>query len=627
MPLPAASAAYEASLAIADRHALGAHYTREPDIMRIVGPTIADPWSQRIDAAQTREQLKSLHIDLQNYHVLDPACGSGNFLYVAFQVLISLESDLLARIKTWASDGPRAASTDLGPAPSLRISQLHGIDLDPRAAELARTTLRQLRAAHDDSDADITVADALFAPWPPVSAIVGNPPFLDPRRLAAARPDLDLAALRRAFKNAIPGRADLCVYFFRKAHDHLRIGQRAGLVGTNTIRQNYSREGGLDHILANGGTITDAVTDQVWPGDAAVCVSIVNWIKGPHTGPCTLSTQRGDKLNSPWLHQSVRRISSSLSSATDVSQARTLLCNTRPFCFEGIQPGHRGFRLTAAEYQSLLRQDPGISEVVHPYLNGDDLLSGRHETSPEYLIDLTDHTHTNYPVLLSHLERTVLPDWRHNAAKERQRTGRDTGEHQNRLRTWWQLKRPRTELQRALRGLPRYIACSRVTRRPIFASLSTTIKPDSSLTIFTAADDYTFGILQSSIHWSWFQARCSTLKGDPRYTSNTVFDTFPWPQAPSLADIQTIAAASLALRNLRTLLQKTHACDLRTLHKHHAAALHPAQDALDAAVRSAYGISKGDDILAALLALNLETSRRESDHLPVLAPGLPPSVP
>jgi hypothetical protein len=81
--------------------------------------------------------------------------------------------------------------------------------------------------------------------------------------------------LRTAYP-AIPGRADFCVYWFRRAHDHLKPGQRAGLVGTNTIRQNYSREGGLDHVVQNGGTILEAVSSQPWSGEAAVHVSIVN---------------------------------------------------------------------------------------------------------------------------------------------------------------------------------------------------------------------------------------------------------------------------------------------------------------------------------------------------------------
>jgi hypothetical protein len=250
---------------------------------------------------------------------------------------------------------------------------------------------------------------------------------------------------------------------------------------------------------------------------------------------------------------------------------------------------------------------------------------------PEYLIDFADRTLAEaqrYPALLAHLERTVLPDWRANAEQEFRRTNRPTGEHQNRLQTWWQLKRPRPQLQLQLSKIPRYIACSRVTKRPIFAFLDSLIKPDSSLTVFAAADDYTFGVLQSSVHWAWFQARCSTLKRDHRYTSNTVFDSFPWPQSPSLKIIKTIADAAVALRATRDHLMRTNAWTLRTLHKLLETTpdlpLHAAQQALDAAVRAAYGIAEHDDILAALLAQNHELARREANDRPLTAPGLPP---
>ncbi len=619
-PVPPAldlAARFEQSLDPGERHALGAHFTSEPDILKIVGPTIERPWRTRIDAAHTPSELTTLHADLIKFHVLDPACGCGNFLLVAYRALLRLESQILARL-------------DVTLTPKISLTQLHGIDINPDATRLAKKLLHLARPADSDdtSDPDIIVADALFSAWPEVSAIVGNPPFLDARKLTRERPDLDLRALRRTFPG-VPGRADLCAYFFYKTHDHLREGQRAGLVGTNTIRQNYSREGSLDHILASGGTITDAVATQVWPSDAVVHVSIVNWIKGPHTGPCELATQLGDASSSPWHTRTVRRISSALTATTDVAAARPLASSRRPFCFEGIQPGHRGFRLTAAEYHHLRAQDPRIDEVVAPYMNGDDLLSNNFNSAPEHIIDLADRSLEEvtkiHPLLRAHLERTVLPDWTRNADDERRTTGKPTGEHQNRLTRWWQLKRPRPELQKTLRGLPRYVACSRVTKRPIFVFIDSIIKPDSSLTVFAAADDYSFGILQSSVHWAWFQARCSTLKGDARYTSNTVFDTFPWPQSPTPAHIQAVAHAGLALRKARDDLQQRHGWSPRDLYRAlettGADSLRRAQDALDVAVRTAYGMPSSDP-LEFLLDLNHELADRETTR-PIQGPGLP----
>ena len=124
----------------------------------------------------------------------------------------------------------------------------------------------------DNLDENIVCADALFTPWPEADAIIGNPPFLEEQNAAGIRAGLCPETFEVRIPD-VPGRADFCVYWFRKAHDHLKPGWRAGLVGTNTIRQNYSRKGGLDYIVQNGGTITEAVSSQVWSGEAAVHVS------------------------------------------------------------------------------------------------------------------------------------------------------------------------------------------------------------------------------------------------------------------------------------------------------------------------------------------------------------------
>jgi type II restriction/modification system DNA methylase subunit YeeA len=144
----------------------------------------------------------------------------------------------------------------------------------------------------DNLDENIRRVDALFCEWPNVEAIIGNPPFQSKNKMIEELGRPYVNNLRAAYPD-VPGRADYCVYWFRKAHDNLRPGQRAGLVGTNTIRQNYSRIGGLDYIVNNGGTITEAVSSQVWSGDAVVHVSIVDWVRGEQPGPKRLLRQIG----------------------------------------------------------------------------------------------------------------------------------------------------------------------------------------------------------------------------------------------------------------------------------------------------------------------------------------------
>src|SRR5262249_37197962 len=139
-------------------------------------------------------------------------------------------------------------------------------------------------------------------------------------------------------------------------------------------RQNYSREGGLDYIVRHGGTITQAVSTQVWSGDAVVHVSIVNWLKGEQPGPKKLFKQLGDDVDSPWEVVEIDSISSSLSGRFDVPQAKTLRCNAESkTTYQGQTHGHEGF-LLAAEQAARLRDEPTSSPVLHPYMTGDDLL-------------------------------------------------------------------------------------------------------------------------------------------------------------------------------------------------------------------------------------------------------------
>ena len=178
--------------------------------------------------------------------------------------------------------------------------------------------------------------------------------------------------------------------------------------------------------------------------------------------------------------------------------------------------------------------------------------------------------------------------------------------------------------------IPRYVACARVTKRPIFEFVSSSIHPNDALQVFPVSDDYSFGILQSDIHWQWFNQRCSTLKRDFRYTSDTVFDSFPFPQNPKLSQVKKVAIAAVKLRELRQQIMIENKWSLRKLYRTLELPgknrLRTAHEELDKAVRQAYGMEKTEDVLKFLLELNFEVADREAKNLPVIAPGLPPCV-
>jgi hypothetical protein len=451
-----------------------------------------------------------------------------------------------------------------------------------------------------------------------------------------------LQKLRSAYPE-IPGRADYCVYWFRKAHDSLRSGHRAGLVGTNTIRQNYSRQGGLDYIVQHGGTITEAVSSQPWSGEAVVHVSIVNWIKGKQKGSKTLFELVGNDRQGPWKAEELPYINSSLSFGTDVSTAERLRVNMdSKACFQGQTHGHEGFILSPERAEALFKGNENNHDVIFPFLTANDLLSTFPPSPKRYVIDFHPRDivqSAKYPVPFAIIKKEVLPERQAAAQEEQKRNAEVLKEdpearvnvhHTNFLRQWWLLSWARADMIKAIGKLTRYIACGQVTKRPIFEFISPKIHPTAACMVFPFEDDDSFGILQSGIHWAWFVAKCSTLTERFRYTSDTVFDTFPWPQTPTPAQVTCVAETAQSFRATRRKLMTDSSLSLRELYQLTELpgdnVLKTAQGELDAAVRLAYGMSPRFDVLSFLLDLNRQLASLESKGATVQAPGIPSGI-
>lgn len=617
---------FEGSMDAGERHAQGAHFTSQADIVKIVGPTIVAPWRERLAAAGSIGDLERVLADMYGFRVLDPACGSGNFLYVAYREMRRLEHEAITMITE------RRRSTGVAAQQALAYvspDHFYGIDINPFAVEMAKVTMmlgKKLAADElgdhqdvlplDNLDASIVAADALFTDWPRADAIIGNPPYIGRRKMVADLGSSYTQRLAETYPN-VGGVSDFVCYWFPLAHDHLPAGGRAGLVATNSIRQNESREASLDYVVDHDGVIVDAVSSQPWSGDAAVSVSIVNWTKGVEPPVKVLW------LNDGQLRLETDYINSALAPRVDVRQAMPLAVNQKPpVCFQGQTPGVTVGYVMDRETRSTVTSTGGrFGHVLHPFLGGKEMLE--RPVIDRWVIDIPDRdllaAQTEAPAAMAYLAQTVLPVRQKAADEEAVRTAellaanpnaKPNRHHAAFLAQWWQLGYRREEMLEALSGLDRYIATSRVAsekRATVFSFVDSAVRPGDSLSVFALDDDYSFGILSSAAHRAWFEARCSTLETRLRYTPTTVWDSFPWPQSPSERSVRAVAGLVADLLVIRSehldrgvSLKKQY----DALRQPGRSALRDVHEALDAAVLEAFDFVPGSDVVTQLLALN-----------------------
>lgn len=553
--------------------ALGAHYTAEADILKVVLPTVVEPWREQIAACRTLADVEAAQHNLMHYVVLDPACGSGNFLYVAYRELRRIEAELRRRTTDMRRSAGLAGQQTL--AVYFPLSNMKGIEIDPFAVQLARVTLWMgHKLAVDELGLDETVlplvdmsgirrGDALRLEWPPADAIISNPPYHGSQRLRGELGDDYVEWLKSEFGIGVK---DYAVYWFRKAHERLGDGGRAGLVATNSLSQNRSREPSLQWIVNSGGVITNAVSTQDWSGEAAVDVSIVNWAKRP------------EQEFQPVLDGvAVAEITASLRvPSSDIAQADRLPRNSGR-SFQGPQPVGAGFVLAPEEAEELLKND-SYRAVVRPYLVGEDIANDPAQAPSRYIIDFG----------LRSLEEAMAYPLALEIVRDRVKPVRDRNRRRVRREKWWLLGELVPAMRSAIAPLSRFIGGTATGKRIVFCWCDPWICPSNAMNVFAFDDDSTMGVLCSSIHHGWARAQSSTLEDRIRYTPTSAFETFPFPHGSGpIGQIagQVIANRSeICLERQIGLTQLYNEVDDGAYHS-----LRELHVALDEAVAAAYG--------------------------------------
>ncbi len=599
----------EQALSPAERARLGAHYTPRAYVERLVLQTVIAPlradWQAVLGAAEQLhgdgrgaeavKVVRAFHHTLCATHVLDPACGTGNFLYVTMELMRRLEGEVLETLASLGgAEGLAGADREtVGP------HQFHGIEINQRARAIAELvlwigylqsffrinsgmpgepilrayrnivcddavlhadrTLRrsggepQTRQAADGALPRYDYANPKRPTWPDVDFIVGNPPFIGGKDIRV-RLGGDYAEALWAAHPQMNDSADFVMYWWDHAAEILaRKGtrlRRFGFVTTNSITQVFQRRT-LERRMAGKPplAIVYAVPDHPWTkatkDAAAVRIAMTVAEAGSRDGVLAeVMQESGLDTDQPQIAFTFHdgKINPDLSVGIDVSGAKELIANSG-LAYRGVQLMGAGFIVTPSQASHLgLGARDGLERHIRLYRNGRDLTSIPRQVKVIDLFGLNDvELRQRYPEIYQYILERVKPE-------------RDRNNRASYRENWWVFGEPRRELRSALSGLPRYIATVETAKHRVFQFLDAGILPDNMLVCVASDDAFHLGVLSSSIHAKvWCSANAASIGvyiGDVRYSKSRCFDPFPFPDAalPQRAEIAALAEEIDALR-------------------------------------------------------------------------------
>ena len=673
-----------------ERRRLGAHYTPRRYVERLVELTVMEPLRQDWSEVQKKMEMacderdsrgairvvKAYHARLCATRVLDPACGTGNFLYVALEQMKKLEGEVL---QTLADLGhPEALGFD-----TVDPHQFLGLEINPRAVAIANLVLwigflqqhyrnhtghplEPILQAHGNIRHLDAVLDWDGAPaacterrdgdmlqvwpnprrpaWPEAEFIIGNPPFIGGKDLRS-RLDPGYAQALWAAHPQMNESADFVMYWWDRAADILMrpgtVLRRFGFVTTNSITQVFQRrtvERWLDGPRPL--SLAYAIPDHPWTkasrDSAAVRIAMTVAEAGRRDG--TLLTRRSEAdldTDEPMIELSATtgRINADLTVGTDVAGCRALLAN-KGLASRGVQLMGAGFIVSHAQASALgFGRRPGLETHIRPYRNGRDL-TGR--SRGLYVIDFhglsAEDVRFRFPEAYQHLVENVKEARDANGSP----IGRDANRRAAYRNNWWIFGEPRGDFRPALSALNRYIVTVETAKHRVFQFLDPDVLPDNMLVCIADADAATLAILSSRTHLDWCTANGGVLEDRPRYTKSRCFDPFPFPVLDDGMRGRLSQAGEALEAHRRAVLQDHPDLTLTALYnaldkvrrgvpldakaedvKHRGLifVLRDLHDAVDRLTAAAYGWSPNQtdaEIVARLAALNQERAAEEA---------------
>ena len=587
-----------------ERHSLGAHYTPRRYVERLVLPTVLEPLRREWTAAQAasarrldenqpkeaRQELVRFLTRLTSLRILDPACGSGNFLYVTLEHLKRLEGEVLAAINAFGQTG----LLDLGGGTTVSPRQLLGLELNPRAAAIADVVLRigylqwhlrthgitQLAEPLLDEYQNIRQQDAALrhdaptprldahgqpvtrwdgstrlhpatgqpvpdetartpvldypnprpAEWPEADFIVGNPPFVGDKRMKDLLGVGYVEALRKAYKNRVPESADLVMYWWDNAAEAVRKGitEQFGFITTNSISMNFNRRVIQRHVdEENGVSISYAIPDHPWVDSA----------DGAAVRVAMTTVQAGK-------HQGLlARVINEVTGQDDALEVELsqsvgeinadLTIGADLDSAEVLKSNRHISNGGVGIYGSGFLVTPNEAELL-----GLNSLSGLDKRIRPFLNgrDLTQKSRGLLAIDMYGLQPAQILEQYPQVYQHIVQTvkpERDQNNRASRREKWWIFGEPNPKLRDMTKELDRYISTVYTSRHRIFSFLPANTIPDSTIVVLALDDAYYLGVLSSTFHTTWAFAAGSRLGvgNDSRYNNSRCFDPFPFPAA------------------------------------------------------------------------------------------------
>ena len=584
------------------RRALGAHYTSENNILRVINPLFMDDLRAELNLAKKNTaKLQAIYDKLPTLTFLDPACGCGNFLVVAYRELRRLEMDVITRL--FEMDPDRRGVLDVSDLCCVRVNQFYGIEIDEPAVHIARVALwitdhqMNLEAAERFGNTRPSVplvdsphihhANALQIDWNEVLPaakccfVMGNPPFLGKQQQS---PDQkrDLEALFKGQKNT--GVLDFVCGWYVKSLPYLKANPQidVAFVSTNSITQGEQVAALWPTLFSSGIRIHFAHRTFKWSnegkGVAAVHCVIIGF--GLQEKPvCRLFDYAEDIAGEP-SEISAKQINPYLVDAPAIilENRKKAISWCPEITYGSFALDDGNYTLTEQEKNVFIQSDPKQAEVLRPFIGAREFL----------------HSESRYAIWLKDINPSVISEMKDvmnrvkNVKKWRLASNRkNTFDLGSTPTIFAEIRQP----EGGYLALPT-VSSERRNYLPIGMLTSSTIA-SNQLYVVPNAGIYDFAILNSTMHNAWIRAVCGRIKSDYRYSASIVYNNYPWP-TPTQKQREAIEKAGQQILDVRKKFSNSSLADL-----YDPLTMPPdlvkAHQVNDRVIDAAYGYSNGKE--------------------------------